>query len=169
VLDEAFHCVCSETSNCFEHTLNTCFQDKYPIYLKYLPLNATLNHLILNKPLGLKCTPIRFWFTENKKCVQFALYYWHSRKKCFQSSKLLRFPVTQEFKPLADYESRLNIYFCSLKNESIVRVFRHTFWKCDKTPSCIIFFKSTFLNELFWIPIFSQDIASIIKIGCIFV
>lgn len=68
-----------------------------------------------------------------------------------------RFPVTQEFKPLADYESRLNIYFCSLKNESIVRVFRHTFWKCDKTPSCIIFLKSIFLNELFWIAIFSQD------------
>lgn len=80
-------------------------------------------------------------------------------KKCFQSSKLLQwFPVTQEFKPLADYESRLNIYFCSLmKNESIVPVFRHTFWKCDKTLSCVIFLKSTFLNELFWIPIFSQD------------
>ena len=58
---------------------------------------------------------------------------------------------------MADYESRLNIYFCSLKNESIVRVFRHTFWKCDITPSCIIFLKSTFLNESFWIPIFSQD------------
>lgn len=34
MLDEAFHCVCSETFNCFEHTLDTCFQDKYPLYLK---------------------------------------------------------------------------------------------------------------------------------------
>jgi len=134
------------------------FKISIPFTSKKLPLNSTLNHLILNKLLGLKCTPIRFCFADNNKRNSNSTH-WLTMprmrlvKSAFNLLYIIdipannvfkvvnyysRFPVTQEFKPLADYESRLNIYFCSLKNESIVRV-RHTFWKCDKAPSWIIF------------------------------